>query len=189
MNTRTFGNTGKLVSEIGLGSWQLGGDWGHVEDDKALEILQTAVDNGVTFIDTADVYGGGRSEELIGKFIKDRKDDLFIATKVGRYNYPGPYSAEQLKQHITDSLQRLGIEALDLVQIHCLPTEVMAAGEVFDWLRNLKQAGLIKQFGASVESMDEGLLILDQAELTSLQFTRCSTKPKKRTLVLLQGCR
>jgi aryl-alcohol dehydrogenase-like predicted oxidoreductase len=170
MNTRTFGNTGKLVSEIGLGSWQLGGDWGHVEDDKALEILQTAVDNGVTFIDTADVYGGGRSEELIGKFIKDRKDDLFIATKVGRYNYPGPYSAEQLKQHITDSLQRLGIEALDLVQIHCLPTEVMAAGEVFDWLRNLKQAGLIKQFGASVESMDEGLLILDQAELTSLQI-------------------
>ncbi|MFT7639501.1 MAG: aryl-alcohol dehydrogenase-like predicted oxidoreductase [Pirellulaceae bacterium] len=170
MKTRQFGNTGKSLSEIGLGCWQLGGDWGHVDDDKAFEILQTAVQHHVTFIDTADVYGGGRSEELIGKFIKQRREDLFIATKVGRFNYPGPYTAELLKQHITDSLNRLGVDALDLVQLHCIPTEVMAAGEVFDWLRDLKQEGLIKHFGASVESMEEGLLVLDQEDLTSLQI-------------------
>jgi aryl-alcohol dehydrogenase-like predicted oxidoreductase len=170
MNQRAFGNSGKSVSEIGLGCWQLGSDWGQVQEETALEILQTAVDHDITFFDTADVYGAGRSERLIGQFIKRRPHNLFIATKVGRYNYPGPYTAELLKQHISDSLKRLGVEALDLVQLHCIPTEVMAAGEVFDWLRTLKQQGLIKNFGASVESMEEALLILDQPELTSIQI-------------------
>lgn len=159
-----------MVSEIGLGCWQLGGDWGHVSDEKAFEILETALEHHITFIDTADVYGAGRSESLIGQFIKNRREELFIATKVGRNNYPGPYTADTLKHHVTDSIERLGVEALDLVQLHCIPMKVMASGEIFDWLRDLKEEGLIKHFGASVESMDEALLILDQPDLTSIQI-------------------
>ena len=159
-----------MVAEIGLGCWQLGGDWGHVSDEKAFEILETALEHHITFIDTADVYGAGRSESLIGQFIKNRREELFIATKVGRNNYPGPYTADTLKNHVTDSIERLGVDALDLVQLHCIPMKVMASGEIFDWLRDLKQEGLIKHFGASVESMDEALLILDQPDLTSIQI-------------------
>lgn len=170
MNSRPFGNSGKHVSEIGLGCWQLGGDWGQISEEKAFDIMETAVSNGITFFDTADVYGGGRSETLIGQFIKERSNNLFIATKVGRYNYPGPYSADLLKQHVNDSLKRLDVDSLDLVQLHCIPTDVMADGAVFNWLRDLKAEGLIKNFGASVESMDEALMILDQPGLTSLQI-------------------
>ncbi len=170
MQKRLFGNTEQAVSEIGLGCWQFGGDWGALSDDNAFEILETAVSNGISFIDTADVYGAGRSEQLIGQFFKNRSDDLFIATKIGRFNYPGPYTKDLLRQHITDSLKRLDTSQLDLVQLHCIPTEVMAAGEVFNWLRLFKQEGLIRHFGASVETMEEALLILDQPELTSLQI-------------------
>lgn len=170
MKTRTFGKTGRSVSEMGLGCWQLGADWGEVSEANALAILHAAIEAGIDFIDTADVYGAGRSERLIGQFIKDRHDDLLIATKVGRLNFPGPYTAEVLRQHINDSRARLGVESLDLVQLHCIPTEVMAAGEIFDWLREFKREGLIKDFGASVESMDEALLIVQQDELASLQI-------------------
>ncbi len=170
MKTRHFANTGRSVSEIGLGCWQLGADWGHVSDNEALRILETAVESGITFLDTADVYGGGRSESLIRQFVKGHQEDLFIATKIGRKNYPGPYTPEVIRQHINDCRQRLGVEALDLVQLHCIPPQVMASGEVFDTLRACKQDGLIKNFGASVESMDEALMILDQPELTSLQI-------------------
>ncbi|MEM7331174.1 MAG: aldo/keto reductase [Chloroflexota bacterium] len=170
MQKRIFGNTEQAVSEVGLGCWQFGGDWGAISDEKAFEILETAVSNGITFIDTADVYGAGRSEQLIGQFFKSRADDVFIATKVGRFNYPGPYTQDLLRQHVTDSLKRLDTNQLDLVQLHCIPKEVMASGEIFDWLRLLKQEGLIRHFGASVETMDEALLILDQPELTSLQI-------------------
>ncbi len=170
MKTRTFGKTGRSVSEMGLGCWQLGADWGEVSEADALAILHAAIEAGIDFIDTADVYGAGRSERLIGQFIKDRHDDLLIATKVGRLNFPGPYTAEVLRQHINDSRARLGVESLDLVQLHCIPTEVMAAGEIFDWLREFKREGLIKDFGASVESMDEALLIVQQDELASLQI-------------------
>ena len=170
MKLRTFANTGRALSEIGLGCWQLGADWGEVSDADAIRILETAVDHGITFFDTADVYGAGRSESLIGGFIKSRKDDLFIATKVGRRNYPGPYTVEVLRQHINDCRQRLGVDALDLVQLHCIPRDALASGEVFDALRGFKKEGLIKHFGASVESMEEANLILDQSELTSLQI-------------------
>lgn len=170
MKKRQFGNTGRSLSEVGLGCWQLGGDWGHVAEERAFEILETAVTHGITFLDTADVYGDGRSERLIGQFLKQRDEDLFVATKVGRRNYPGPYSADLLRKHVEDSLARLDVSSLDLVQLHCIPTDVMAAGDVFDWLRRLKQEGLVKNFGASVESMDEAVMILDQPELTSLQI-------------------
>ncbi len=135
-----------------------------------MQILETAWEHGVTFFDTADVYGSGRSEQLIGRFIPQHRDEIFVATKVGRQNYPGPYTEELLKRHISDSIERLGVDSLDLVQLHCVPSEVMAAGDIFDWLREFKRDGLIKTFGASVESMDEAVGILDQPELTSLQI-------------------
>ncbi len=170
MQTRTLGNSGRPVSEIGLGCWQLGADWGSVSEPQAMQILQTAWEHGVTFFDTADVYGNGRSEQLIGRFIPQHREQIFVATKVGRKNYPGPYNADTLKRHIGESIERLGVDSLDLVQLHCVPSEVMAVGDIFDWLREFKREGLIKNFGASVESMDEAVSILDQPELTSLQI-------------------
>ena len=170
MLTRKLGNTGKSVSEVGLGCWQLGADWGEVSDTEAFEILSAAVDSGVTFLDTADVYGDGRSERLVGQFLKSRSEDLFVATKVGRRNYPGPYTEEILRQHINDCRARLSVDSLDLVQLHCIPTDAMRDGTVFDWLRSLQQEGLIRHFGASVESMEEALLVLEQNGLTSLQI-------------------
>ncbi|WP_153558702.1 aldo/keto reductase [Roseimaritima sediminicola] len=170
MKTRSLGSQGPTVSEVGLGCWQLGADWGEVAEADALEILETAFARGITFFDTADVYGDGRSERLVGRFLDSHQDRVFVATKVGRRNYPGPYTADTLRSHISDSIQRLGVERLDLVQLHCVPSEVLAEGAIFDWLRELKQEGLIRHFGASVESMDEALQILDQPELTSLQI-------------------
>ncbi|MDP6524882.1 MAG: aldo/keto reductase [Kiritimatiellia bacterium] len=173
MKQRAFGATGTNVSEVGLGCWQLGGlCWGDVDDAKAFEIMQAAVDNGVNFLDTSDVYGSGRSETLIGKFLKDCSEDVFVATKIGRFPEPGwPDNFERavMVAHTDGSLKRLGVDALDLTQIHCIPTEVMEQGDVFDTLRKLKTDGKIKQFGASVESMDEALLCLEQDELTVLQ--------------------
>lgn len=172
MKTRTFNRTGINVSEIGLGCWQLGGDWGEVPESTAESILKTAVNNGVSFFDTADVYGDGRSEKLIGRFLQKRSENIFVATKVGRTGdlYPDGYTKESMRKRIDMSLQRLQVESVDLVQLHCIPTNVMADGEVFDWLREFKQQGLIKQFGASVESMDEALLCLQQDDLCSLQI-------------------
>ncbi len=173
MNHRIFGNTNINVSEIGLGCWQLGGlCWGDINEQAAHGILSTAVDTGVSFFDTADVYGAGRSEELIGSFLKGCGEDLFVATKLGRTDpaYPDGYTEAILRAHTEASLRRLGVDALDLTQLHCIPTEVMRQGDVFEWLRGLQQAGKIKHFGASVESMDEALMCLEQEGLTSLQI-------------------
>lgn len=175
MKQRVFGNSGVQVSEIGLGCWQLGGaDWGDVSEEDALAILQAAVDNGVNFFDTADVYGLGRSESIIGKFRKNCPQKIFVATKVGRFPDPGwdndNFSFSAFRAHTEASLRRLGVEALDLTQLHCVPTDVLKRGEVFEWLRILRQEGKIKHFGASVESMDEALFCLKQDGLTSLQI-------------------
>jgi aryl-alcohol dehydrogenase-like predicted oxidoreductase len=173
MKKRTLGNTGKEVSEIGLGCWQLGGaEWGDVSDEQALAILGAAVDSGVTFFDTADVYGNGRSESLIGRFLEQSSTEIFVATKLGRMPnlYPDKYTEQGVREAIEASLARLGVEALDLIQLHCVPTEVMRQGEIFEWLRKLQKEGIIKSFGASVESMDEALLCLGQPGLASLQI-------------------
>jgi aryl-alcohol dehydrogenase-like predicted oxidoreductase len=174
MKHRAFGASGVKVSEIGLGTWQLGGaDWGNIDEQTALNTLQAAVDTGVTIFDTADVYGLGRSETLIGKFLKNHPAKIFVATKLGRFPEPGwpdNFSLESFRKHSEASLGRLGVEALDLQQIHCLPADVMRRGEVFDWLRVLQQEGKIKNFGASVESMDEALLCLQQEGLCALQI-------------------
>ena len=172
MKIRPFGKTGINVSEIGLGCWQLGGNWGKVSEATAQAILETAVDSGVAFFDTADVYGDGRSERLIADFIKNRPEKIFVATKVGRTGdlYPDGYSKETMRKRIEMSLQRLGAETLDLIQLHCIPTQVLTDGQVFEWLRDFKREGLIKEFGASVESMDEAHLCLKQNDLCSLQI-------------------
>jgi aryl-alcohol dehydrogenase-like predicted oxidoreductase len=173
MNTRAFGKTGHQVSEIGLGCWQLGGsDWGNVDEAQCFAILAAAVEAGVNFFDTADVYGGGRSEELIGKFLKQTGHEIFVATKLGRTAelYPDGYTEASLRAATEASLTRLGVETLDLTQLHCVPTAILQEGEIFEWLRKLRDEGKIQQFGASVESMDEALICLEQPGLASLQI-------------------
>lgn len=170
LRSRKVGRLGTSLSEIGLGTWQLGGDWAHIDEAKAESILEAAVAGGVTMIDTADVYGAGRSEQLIGAFLKKWRGEVFVATKLGRQTYPGPYTKDVVRQHVTDSLGRLGVEQLDLVQLHCVPPEVLTRGEIFDWLRELQTEGLIAHFGASVESMKEANSILDVPGLATLQI-------------------
>ncbi|MFA6959265.1 MAG: aldo/keto reductase [Opitutaceae bacterium] len=173
MHTRPFGNTGRSVGEIGLGTWQIGGDWGAVSDASALDTLRAAYTAGVTFFDTADVYGGGRSETLIGQFLREvpaARDAVFVATKLGRNNWPNGFTRDQVRRFTEASLKRLGVEALDLTQLHCIPTEVLKRGEMFGWLEELKQEGKIKAYGASVESMDEALFCVGHDGCTSLQI-------------------
>jgi aryl-alcohol dehydrogenase-like predicted oxidoreductase len=151
----------------------LGGDFGPIDSTTAQSILAGAADSGVTFFDTADVYGAGRSEDVIGSSLQNRPRNAFtVATKVGRNSelYPNGYTRDAVRRSIEGSLKRLRTGALDLVQLHCIPTPVLREGEVFDWLREFKRTGLIKHFGASVESVEEGLLCLEQDELLSLQI-------------------
>lgn len=171
MKNRTLGTGGFSVSEIGLGCWQLGGSWGEpLSRETAFAILQSAVDNGVTFFDTANVYGDGQSETFIGEFIKEVKPSIHIATKYGRGAvFPSGYTEESLREAVEGSLSRLGVDSLDLLQLHCIPTAVLKQGDVFEWLRTIQHEGLIKNFGASVESIAEGLLCLEQDGLLSLQ--------------------
>lgn len=174
MQHRPFGKTGASVSEIGLGCWQLGGnDWDDISDDQALNVLQTAVDSGVNSFDTADVYGLGRSETLIGHFQKQSRARIFIATKLGRFPEPGGsanHSLSIFRRHTEGSLKRLGVEAIDLTQLHCIPTDVLKSGEPFQWLRTLKKEGKIRHFDASVESMDEALYCAGQEGVAALQI-------------------
>lgn len=174
MRHRTLGKSGIKVSEIGLGCWQLGGDFGPLAESTAFEILDQAIAQGITLWDTADVYGDGRSETLIGQYLSQLPPDTArptVITKVGRRPelYPNGYTKRVVQQHLTDSVRRLGVEQLDLVQLHCIPSAVLEAGEIFYWLESFQTAGLIKQFGASVETVDEGMLCLAQPKLTSLQ--------------------
>ncbi len=174
MRKRLFDGTGVSISEIGLGAWQLGGTaWGDISEEDSLLTLRAAVENGITFFDTADVYGLGRSEDLIGKFLKDCPERIFVATKLGRFPRPGwpqNFSLQAFRAHAEGSLQRLGVDTLDLLQLHCLPIEVLRQGEVFEWLRQLRQEGKIRHFGVSVESMEEARISIEQPELTSLQI-------------------
>lgn len=173
MNARTFGKTGIRVSEMALGCWQLGGvDWGDLDDRTALDILAAAVDAGVDLFDTADVYGNGRSETLIGRFLKEHRPKVFVATKLGRTAslYPDKYTEATVRAATEASLKRLGVSALDLTQLHCIPIAEMRRGDVFEWLRRLQREGKIRHFGASVESMEEALLCLEQPGIASLQI-------------------
>lgn len=172
MKHRLLGNNGFKISEVGLGCWQLGADWGkEIDKTKAFDILNEAVTHGIDFFDTADVYGDGRSETLIGDFLKASSHNVKVATKFGRTAdvYPNNYTEETLRSCVDKSLKRLGVDCIDLLQLHCIPTEVLENGAIFNWLRTLKQEGKIAHFGASVESVDQGLICLEHEELQSLQ--------------------
>lgn len=171
MLERKLGRTGRALTEIGLGCWQFGGDFGPIAESAVREILETAEAEGIRFLDTADVYGAGRSERLIGSFLRETKEPYFVATKVGRNGelFPDRYTKEAVRANIEASRERLGVEAIDLIQLHCVPMEVLQGGAIFDWLREFRDQGLIRAFGASVESVEEGLLCLKQEGLASLQ--------------------
>lgn len=176
MQTRAFGAGGPQVSEVGIGCWQIGGtEWGDVTDQQATATLHAAADAGVTFIDTADIYGEGRSERLIGQFLRERGDRerFFIASKLGRRSQPGwpeNFTPAIVRQHTEDSLQRLGIESLDLTQTHCLPLEELQRQRVFETLATLQSEGKIRGFGASVETVAEAEECLRVPGLRSLQI-------------------
>lgn len=172
MEFRNLGHKGFQVSEVGLGCWQLGADWGQdISKETAFNILNEAVKNGITFFDTADVYGNGKSETLIGEFLKTTDAPISVATKFGRAAnvFPDKYSKAALYSAVDASLNRLGVESIDLLQLHCIPKHYLEKGEIFDWLRELQNDGLIKHFGASVETVQEGLICLEQEGLLSLQ--------------------
>lgn len=191
MQIRTLGKCGFKLSEVGLGCWQFGGDFGEMEEATALEILEQSCANGVNFFDTADVYGDGRSERLIGRFLKSHPGAVTVATKFGRGAgvYPDGYSEAALRTAIEASCERLGCEQIDLLQLHCVPTEVLRQGQIFDWLRQAQADGVIRQFGASVESVEEGLFCLEQDGLTSLQviFNLFRQKPAAELLPKAQA--
>ncbi len=173
MNYRKFGREEIEISEIGLGCWQIGGNWGEVDNSTARDIIKTTLDSGVNFLDTADVYGDGRSESIIGDYLNGKTEGLFIATKVGRTGnlYPDKYTPENITECIEASLKRLRVDCLDLVQTHCIPEDVMKSGEIFDVLRDLKSQGKIHRFGSSIESMEEANWSIDNIDdLYSLQI-------------------
>ena len=173
MNKRTFGKTGIVAGEIGLGTWQLGGDWGEVSDAAALATLGAAYESGTDFFDTADVYGAGRSERLIGRFLRESRARIAVATKLGRFGDPGwpeNFTREAVRRHTEASLERLGIDAVDLTQLHCVPPDILKRGELFGWLEELKTEGKVRAYGASVESMDEALWCVGHGGCASLQI-------------------
>jgi aryl-alcohol dehydrogenase-like predicted oxidoreductase len=171
---RVLGRTGREVSVVGLGCWQLGADWGRVDEADALAVLHAAVDSGVTFLDTADVYGDGRSERLIGRFLAERPDSgVVVATKCGRRadpHVPEAFTRENLRAWTDRSRANLGVERLDLVQLHCPPTPVYSADEVFDALDELVAEGALAAYGVSVETCAEALTAIARPGVASVQI-------------------
>lgn len=174
MKYRILGKTNYKISEISYGSWSLGGaDWGDVSEEQAMIVLNKAIDSGVNFIDTADVYGDGRSEKLIGKFLKTRKEKIYIATKAGRRLNPHVaegYTKENLNNFVDRSLQNLGVETLDLLQLHCPPPEVYFNPEVFEILEDMVQKKRIRFFGVSVEKIEEALTAMEYSGISTIQI-------------------
>lgn len=172
MNKRTLGKSGFRVSEVGLGCWQLGGDFGPINGQRSNDILQAAHRSGINFWDTADVYGRGKSETRIEQYRFENHPDVIVASKVGRGGsmFPDGYTKEKVRAHIVASTIRLGVERLDLVQLHCVPLEVLRAGDILAWLEDFQKQGLISAFGASVETMEEALAVVGHPGLTSLQI-------------------
>jgi aryl-alcohol dehydrogenase-like predicted oxidoreductase len=173
MNYRTLGRTGYRVSEVSLGAWQIGADWGNVSDDDALKLLHEAIDAGINFFDTADVYGDGRSERLIAHVLRERNEAIFVATKAGRRLQPHTadgYNRENLTAFVERSLKNLGREALDLVQLHCPPTDVYYRPEIFGELDDLKRSGKISHYGVSVEKVEEALKAIEYEGVETIQI-------------------
>ena len=173
MNYRAFGRTGWQVSEVSFGAWAIGGSWGQVSDADALDALRAAIDNGVNFIDTADVYGDGRSERLIAQVLKERRERVYVATKAGRRLSPHTaegYNRANLTAFVERSLKNLQVETLDLVQLHCPPTQVYYTPEVFGVLDDLVKAGKLRYYGVSVEKVEEAIKAVEYPNLQSVQI-------------------
>jgi aryl-alcohol dehydrogenase-like predicted oxidoreductase len=191
MKYRPLGRTGFEVSEVSLGAWQIGGAWGSVPDEDALRVVRAALDSGINFIDTADVYGDGRSERFIAQALRDHSGRVFVATKAGRrlspHTAPG-YNRENLTKFIDRSLQNLERDVLDLVQLHCPPTEVYYLPEVFGVLASLKQQGKILHYGVSVEKVEEALIAIEYPDVQTVQiiFNPFRQRPRQ---ILFPLCR
>ncbi|MCC3765135.1 aldo/keto reductase [Glycomyces sp. TRM65418] len=173
MEQRAFGRSGQRVSVVGLGTWQLGADWGDVNDEDAFAVLDAAVESGVTFFDTADVYGDGRSEQLIGRFLRERPDaDVMVATKMGRRVplEPKLYHVDNFRAWTDRSRVYLGVDRLDLVQLHCPPTPVYDTDAVYDALDTLVEEERIAAYGVSVETCDEALTAIARPGTASVQI-------------------
>ncbi len=172
MKSRKLGKTGLTVSEIGMGCWQLGGDFGPIEDATSQAALKAAHDAGITFFDTADVYGAGRSETQVGMFLKGPGKGSVVATKVGRTEalYPDKYEKSAIRDHLKASAARLGVDSLDLIQLHCVPPTVLEDGAIFGIMEEMKAEGLAKNWGASVETLAEARTCMAQPGLATLQI-------------------
>jgi aryl-alcohol dehydrogenase-like predicted oxidoreductase len=173
MEYRELGRTGWKVSTISFGAWAIGGTWGDVKDEESLAALHRALDLGVNFFDTADVYGDRRSEQLLGKLRKERSETFYVATKVGRRSDPhvaASYTKENLTAYVERSLRNLEVEALDLVQLHSPPTQVYYMPEAFDALDDLVKAGKLRYYGVSVEKVEEALKAIEYPNVHSVQI-------------------
>jgi aryl-alcohol dehydrogenase-like predicted oxidoreductase len=174
MNYRKLGKTNFNISEIALGTWQVGGKWGSPFNDKtADELINTAIDNGVNFIDTADVYENGLSETAVGRVVRSRSERIYVATKCGRHINPHAnegYQPKVLQKFVEDSLKRTGLETLDLIQLHCPPGEVYFRPEIFELFDRLKEQGKIQNLGVSVEKVEEALKVIEYPNVTTIQI-------------------
>ncbi len=174
MKYRTLGKTGYRISEISLGTWQVGGKWGDpFDDDSADRILNEAIDHGVNFIDTADVYSEGLSETAVGRVVRGRSESVYVATKCGRQINPHVnkgYTERALRAYVEDSLRRTGLDRLDLVQLHCPPTEVYYRPEIFGLFERLEEEGKVAHLGVSVEKVEQALKAIEFENVASVQI-------------------
>jgi len=173
MKYRSLGRTGWKISEISFGAWAIGGAWGSVDDEESMATLHAALDGGVNFFDTADVYGDGRSERLLAKLKKERKEKFYIATKAGRrlpVQTTEGYSRKNLTAFVNRSLKNLNADTIDLLQLHCPPTEVYYRPELFGVLDDLVKAGKLRHYGVSVEKVEEALKAIEFPNVQSVQI-------------------
>jgi len=173
MEYRPFGRTGWQVSSIGFGAWAIGGGWGEVSDEDAMDALHASADQGVNFIDTADAYGDGRSERFVSRFVAERPERIYVATKAGQRLNPHVaegYNRENLTSFVERSLRNLRVEALDLLQLHCPPTEVYYMPETFEVLDSLVKDGKLRFYGVSVAKIDEALKAIEYPNVQSVQI-------------------
>ena len=187
MKYRKFGRIGWDVSEIGFGAWAVGGEWGAVDDDESIAAMKRALELGVNFFDTADVYGDGRSERLLRRLRSETKTAFHVATKAGRRLNPhvaAGYNRENLTAFVDRSLQNLGVDSLELVQLHCPPTDVYYHPETFAVMDGLVKAGKVRHYGVSVERVEEGLKAIEFPNVESVQiiFNMFRQRPAERFL-------
>ena len=173
MNYRKFSNTGWNVSEIGLGCWAIGSEWGDVTQEDAREVLKTSLDKGINFFDTADVYGDGRSEQFVGELLKSTSEKIYVATKSGRklnpHNSEG-YNSQNIESFIDRSLKNLGVECIDLLQLHCPPSDVCSKKETYEMMDDIVQKGKILHYGVSVEKVSEAMEAIQFPNVKSIQI-------------------